>query len=157
VPPVAHEKGCGYDDGVRLKGSSVDYGARILLRCPAMLATLLWERHVLAPAAQRYFSRAPVSVRQLGTYACRSISGRSSEALSQHAYANAIDIASVTLEGGEMISVVRAWEGGDDEARFLRDLRAGSCRIFSATLSPAFNEAHANHFHFDMGGRSICR
>jgi hypothetical protein len=157
VPPLSHEKGCGYDDAARLQDSRVDYGNRILLRCPAMLATLLWERHVLVPAAQEHFSRAPVSVRQLGTYACRSIAGRRSEVLSQHAYANAIDVASVTLEGGEMISVLRDWQGEDAEARFLRALRDGACRIFSVTLSPAFNEAHANHFHLDMGGRSICR
>jgi hypothetical protein len=157
VPPLAHENGCGYSDAARLQDSGVDYGNRILLRCPALLATLLWERHVLVPAAQAHFSRAPVSVRQLGTYSCRSISGRGSEVLSQHAYANAIDIASVTLQGGEMISVLRDWEGEDAKARFLRALRDGACRIFSVTLSPAFNEAHANHFHFDMGGRSICR
>lgn len=157
VPPLAHEKGCGYDDAARLQQSTVDYGSRILLRCPAMLATLLWERHVLVPAAQTHFGRRPVAVRQLGTYACRPILGRGSEALSQHAFANAIDVASVTLEGGELVSVLHDWGGDNDKGRFLRELRGGACRIFGVTLSPEFNQAHANHFHFDMGGRSICR
>jgi hypothetical protein len=36
-------------------------------------------------------------------------------------------------------------------------VRDGACRIFGVTLSPEFNAAHANHFHFDMGARSVCR
>ena len=157
VPPLEREEGCGYADAVRLQSSSVSYGGGVSLRCPAMLALLLWERHVLLPAAQTHFEQRPVSVRHLGTYACRPIAGRSGRRLSQHAFANAIDIAAVTLDGGRTVSVLRDWDDGGEKGAFLRDLRAGACRVFSAVLSPDYNAAHANHFHFDLGRWSVCR
>ncbi len=156
VPPLEREEGCGYADAVRLQRSSVSYGGGVSLRCPAMLALLLWERHVLIPAAQTHFEQKPASIKHLGTYACRPIAGRSGRRLSQHAFANAIDIASVTL-GSETVFVLRDWDDTGEKGRFLRDLRAGACRMFSAVLSPDYNAAHANHFHFDLGRWTVCR
>jgi hypothetical protein len=156
VPPLERATGCGYADAVRLKSSAVSYGGSVALRCPAMLALLLWERHVLIPAAESHFKQKPASLRHLGTYACRPIAGRSGRRLSQHAFANAIDIASVTI-GGETVSVLRDWDDTGTKGAFLRDLRAGACRVFSAVLSPDYNAAHANHFHFDLGRWTVCR
>jgi hypothetical protein len=39
----------------------------------------------------------------------------------------------------------------------LRALRAGACRFFDVVLSPDFNEAHRDHFHFEMGRFRACR
>ena len=36
---------------------------------------------------------------------------------------------------------------------FLREVHASACRIFATTLGPEANEAHRNHFHFDMAPR----
>ena len=157
APAEERENGCGYDDAVRLQSSGVDYGGGVLLRCPAMLGLLLWERHVLAPQAEEHFGRKVTSVGQLGTYVCRNIGGQKGRRLSEHAYANAIDISGFTLEGGEQISIARDWNGGGAKGRFLHEARDGACRIFGVTLSPDYNEAHANHFHLDMGLKSICR
>lgn len=157
VLPEQRENGCGYEDGVQLLKSKIDYGGRILLRCPAMLALLSWEQHVLAPKAEEYFGRKLDATGQLGTYVCRSIGGRSSRRPSQHAYANAIDIAGFTLEGGERISVLRDWDDAGAKGRFLREVRDGACHYFGATLSPDYNAAHANHLHLDMGLIRICR
>ena len=157
VPPLEREEGCGYADAVRITRAGVSYSDGVTLRCPAMLALLLWERHALIPASQTHLERKPLSVRHLGTYACRPIMGRKGRALSQHAFANAIDVATVTLEGGETVSVLRDWGDADAKGEFLRTLRAGACRIFNATLSPDYNAAHNNHFHFDLGRRRVCR
>lgn len=157
APAEERDNGCGYDDAVRLQSSGVDYGGRILLRCPAMLGLVLWERHVLAPQAEQHFGRKVASVGQLGTYVCRNIGGQKGRRLSEHAYANAIDIAGFTLEGGEHVSIARDWKDAGAKGRFLREARDGACRIFGVTLSPDYNEAHANHFHLDMGLKSICR
>jgi hypothetical protein len=157
APEQSRGNGCGFDDAVRLNKSGIGYGSRVLLRCPAMLSLLLWERHVLQPAASEEFGRKISSVRHLGTYACRNIGRQKNRALSEHATANAIDIASFTLEGGESMSVLRDWNDAGAKGRFLRKARDGACDIFSATLSPDFNKAHANHFHLDRGARTICR
>jgi hypothetical protein len=55
----------------------------------------------------------------------------------------------VTLKGD--------WDGDGGKAAFLRALRDGACRIFNVTLGPDYNEAHRDHFHFDMGPRRACR
>ncbi len=157
VLPEQRANGCGYDDGVRLLKSDIDYGSRILLSCPAMLALLSWERHVLAPKAKEHFGRKVDATGQLGTYACRNIGGQKGRRLSEHAYANAIDISGFTLEGGEHISVQRDWNDTGVKGRFLRVLRDGACGYFGARLSPEFIAAHANHLHFDMGAIRICR
>ena len=39
------------------------------------------------------------------------------------------------------------------EALFLRRLHKGACGIFGTVLGPEANEAHRNHFHFDLAAR----
>ena len=41
----------------------------------------------------------------------------------------------------------------DDRAQFLRTIHAGACGIFGTVLGPEANQAHANHFHFDLAPR----
>jgi hypothetical protein len=39
------------------------------------------------------------------------------------------------------------------EAQFLRRLHTGACGVFGTVLGPEANEAHRNHFHFDLAHR----
>jgi hypothetical protein len=155
--PLRSENGCGHDDAVWLERSEIEYGSRVLLRCPAMLGLLMWERHVLAPAAEQHFQRKLAALRHLGTYSCRGIreSGRGS--LSQHAYANAIDVAGFTVTGGPSMTLRRDWKDDGASGAFLRDVRDGACRIFGVVLSPDHDRNHANHFHLDMSWLRACR
>jgi hypothetical protein len=41
------------------------------------------------------------------------------------------------------------------EAAFLRRLHHGACSVFGTVLGPEANEAHRDHFHFDMKERKI--
>ena len=38
-------------------------------------------------------------------------------------------------------------------ARFLHDIHAGGCQLFGTVLGPLANEAHKDHFHFDLAPR----
>jgi hypothetical protein len=154
--PEHLKNGCGYDDAANLQDSEIKYGSHIMLRCPALLGVLLWERHVLMPAAEKHFGRKLVSVRHIGTYACRSINGKKGERLSEHAYANAIDIAGFAIQGGPPINLERDWKDTAAKGRFLRDVRDGACRIFGVVLSPDHDPGHSNHFHLDMSFADIC-
>ncbi len=51
--------------------------------------------------------------------------------------------------------VLKDW-GRGERGEFLRAVRDGACRFFGGVLSPDYNAAHANHFHFDMGWWKIC-
>lgn len=50
-------------------------------------------------------------------------------------------------------------EASSSEARFLRRLHKGACDAFGTVLGPEANEAHRDHFHFDLKARkrrSVC-
>ena len=79
--------------------------------------------------------------------------GRPNGLWSEHARANAVDIAGFRLEDGRRISVAADWNDRGDKGRFLRDVRDGACRLFSTVLSPDYNRAHRDHLHLDEAGR----
>ena len=80
---------------------------------------------------------------------------------SEHAKANALDVAAVTLKDGRTVSVLNDWRGdgptGEPGGRFLHALRDGACQLFSTVLTPDYNAAHANHLHIDGAARGLCR
>jgi hypothetical protein len=149
--------GCGYSNAALLQRSGISYGGRVLLQCPAMAALLLWERQVLGPAAERHLGKKVTAIRSLGTYSCRKVYRSREGRLSQHANANAIDLAAFTFSDGSRVTVLQDWNDTDVKGRFLRAVRDGACSLFGAVLSPDFNAAHRNHFHFDMGPGRVCR
>lgn len=42
----------------------------------------------------------------------------------------------------------------DGRMRFLKEVHASACRVFGTVLGPEANQAHENHFHFDMAERT---
>ena len=127
--------------------------------CPVAAALELWRAKTVEPAAQQIFGSELAAVEHLGAYSCRRLYGRGEGPWSEHATANAIDIAGFILADGTRISVLRDWEGDTDKSRFLRTVRDGACGVFATTLSPEYNAAHADHFHFDQQTRwaGVCR
>jgi hypothetical protein len=150
-----NDRGCGFEDGVMLRKQSVNYGGGVLLRCPMAASLVLWERHVLQQEAERVMKKKVRAVRSIGTFSCRNVNHRKEGRLSQHATANAIDISSFTFEDGSTATLLKDWNNAE-RGEFLKAVRDGACRFFGGVLSPDYNAAHANHFHFDMGWK-ICR
>lgn len=127
--------------------------------CPVAVAMEIWKRDTLDPAAQEIFGSAVARIDHLGAYSCRRMYGSDEGPWSEHATANALDIAGFVLEDGTRISVLGDWQGEGEKQRFLRTVRDGACGAFSTVLSPDYNAAHADHFHFDMDDRwaGVCR
>jgi hypothetical protein len=158
VPDRALEQGCGLSNAIEVSRSSIALGRSFTASCPLTVAWALFERHVLLPAAREHLGQDLIRVVHFGTYACRNINHRSGGRRSEHATANAIDIAGFVLANGQQITVKGDWAGGDArQSVFLRALRDGACRFFDVVLSPDYNEAHHDHFHFDMGSHRACR
>ena len=158
---------CGYVDGVRFTGASggptIAYTPRdITISCPVAAALAIWGSEVVQPAAFAAFGQRVATIEHFGGYSCRRMYGASEGRWSEHATADAVDIAAFVLADGTRISVIGDWTGSDSEARFLRQVRDGACDLFATVLSPDYNAAHADHFHFDqaergaIGGR-VCR
>ncbi|MFN4229109.1 extensin family protein [Parvibaculum sp.] len=150
-------EGCGMPQGLTLEQSRISYGGGIQLTCPATAALLMWERHVVAPAAEEHLGSEVVRIRHYGTYACRNVNHEKNGRRSGHARGDAIDIAGFDLADGRKVSVLKDWGKDKPEARFLSDVHEGACGLFATVLGPDYNALHANHFHFEMAQWGICR
>lgn len=155
VRPI--ENGCGYEDAAILQHTDVSYGGGLLLRCGALVRLLLWQRHVVEPAAEQAFGTRVVAIRSYGTYSCRNITHARDRPRSQHATANAIDVAGFVLAGGTRVTIARDWRDPGAKGRFLHAVRDGACRFFGTVLSPDYNALHHDHFHMDASRWGVCR
>ena len=157
LPPRRDGAQCGYDDGVRFTaGGARQIGFRpasLGVACPVAAALSVWEWQVVQPAAQRHFGSRVTAIDHFGSYSCRRIYGRDAGTWSEHATADAVDIAGFRLADGRRITVVGDWTGSGDKAAFLREVRDGACRLFATTLSPDYNAAHRDHLHLDQADR----
>lgn len=149
--------GCGWHNAVRISRSTLRLNAPFTLTCPAAVSLALWEHHTVQPAAERLLDSPVVRLVHLGSYACRNVYGREAGRRSEHAEANALDVAAFELQNGTRISVARDWAGPGARASFLRSVHAGACDSFAAVYGPDYNAAHADHFHLDRGPYRLCR
>ncbi len=156
LPPRKGDGQCGYADGVRLTGGARKIAfapAGLGVACPVAAALAMWEWDIVQPAAERHFGARVATIDHFGSYSCRRIAGSHSSNWSEHATADAVDIAGFRLTDGTRITVARDWKGDDPKAAFLRDVRDGACQLFATTLSPDYNAAHADHLHLDQANR----
>lgn len=157
LPPRRDGAQCGYSDGVRFATG----GARRIafrpadlgIACPVAAALAMWEWNIVQPAAQRHFGARVTQIDHFGSYSCRRLYGRDEGTWSEHATADAVDIAGFRLSDGRRITVVGDWQGDGPESAFLREVRDGACRLFATTLSPDYNAAHRDHLHLDQAYR----
>ena len=128
-----------------------------VMTCPVALSFTLWERHALQPAAREILGSEVAAIDHYGTYACRRIYGEGAGRPSEHAFANALDVAGFRLRDGRRVTVAADWSDEGAEGRFLRAARDGACRTFGAVLGPDYNAAHRDHLHLDRGPYRVCR
>ena len=146
---------CGLVDALTLDRTLTPYSATLQMTCAQTAAAYMWERHVVRPAAVEIFDAPVTRIETYGSFSCRNIAG--SRRLSQHAFGNALDVSGFRLEDGRVIDVKAHWGKRGKEGKFLKHAHAGACGLFSVTLGPDYNAAHADHFHMDMGTGGICR
>ena len=115
----------------------------------------LWLRQGLQPAAEDLLGARVARIEHLGAYSCRRLYGRPDAPWSEHATGNALDVAGFVLDDGRRVGVASDWQGEGAEAAFLRRARDEACRMFGTVLSPDYNAAHADHFHFDQARRAF--
>ncbi len=155
---------CVVRGAVRITGGAVTPLAPggLTMQCPLAVRYVIWDRQVLQPAAEDLFGSRAARVETYGAYACRRIYGSTDVASrpSEHARANALDVAAVRLEDGRTVSVAGDWSGegpaGARGATFLRRIRDGGCRVFATVLTPDYNAAHRDHLHLDGAPRGLC-
>src|SRR5450432_1439277 len=127
------------------------------LACPIVSALDRWLAESVQPAAQRWFGGRVVEIKQISAYSCRGMNGNPGAHISEHAFGNALDIATFTLADGRRISVKGGWRGMPEEQGFLRDVQASACQQFNTVLAPGSNAYHEDHIHVDLMRRASRR
>lgn len=161
LPDRTFGGGCSALGSVQLRDIGTPVTNLGAMTCPLAYAFSTWVQSDLQVPAIGEFNSPVVRIETFGTYACRNINGAATGRLSEHAHANAVDVAAFVLKDGRRITVLNGWAGtgsdGERDARFLRAVRAAACRRFNTVLSPDYNAAHHDHLHFDMGHGPFCR
>ncbi len=147
---------CGAEQVVSYRGgpAKIRYSSWPTLTCRMALALARWEQ-LLQEQAARELGQRVVRLSHGGTYNCRKMVRF--DFVSEHSYANAIDIREVWLADGRRLSVARHFgalsaPAQTPEARFLRSAaeRAFDERLFSVVLTPYWDRLHHDHFHLDL-------
>lgn len=164
ISPISDGDGCNVpvplevsrlSDAIALKPSGT-------MNCSTALALANWVDDTLLPAAERSFpGRSLVAIRQSSTYVCRPRNNQPGAKLSEHATANAVDIAGFEFADGEYHEVRIRQRTGSVEEAFQKAVRFGACIHFTTVLGPLSDINHADHFHLDLaqrrGGYRLCR
>lgn len=124
--------------------------------CPLADTFAAWARFGADRAAQQILGSPIVRIETMGSYNCRNVAGSSRR--SAHARAEAIDISGFVLADGRRITVAGNWNDKSPEVRrFFNAVHASACKRFGTVLGPAYNAAHRDHLHVELGGRAFCR
>ena len=161
LPNETKGSGCAIIDSIKLLDIGTPTANLGAMTCPLASTFAAWVRYAVRPAARLYLGSEVVRIETFGTYACRDVRGTGGTVAgkrSEHAMANAVDISAFVLADGRRISILNDWSTGGQTAEFLRRIHESACKRFPTVLSPNYNAAHRDHFHFDMGGRGgFCR
>jgi hypothetical protein len=158
--PTLKDGACGTPDPLLVtqlpEGITVAPPATVT--CPVAEALARWALGSVKPEADRHLRKALKSVAIGTSYECRN--QRSGQKLSEHAFANGVDVMSFAFEGRAAIPVQRQPDGSP-EAAFIDAVRSAACVHFATVLGPGSDAAHADHLHLDMrerkAGYRICQ
>ena len=133
--------------GLELFTSDGQYDEEVLASCPMA--------HALADTALDVLPELATGLLHMGTYNCRVIANTNT--LSQHSFANAVDIYGFQMADGGYYTLVDDWEHdtsspSSQAANWLYDTghRWHDQQIWNIILTPNYNAAHDNHFHVDL-------
>lgn len=139
-------------DGIALEPAAT-------LTCGAAEALARWTTEVQV-AAQKELGEGLTRLSLGGTYVCRGQNHDTDAKLSEHSFANAIDVMGYGFARRAPLKVTEA-ASGTPEAAFLAATRASACRFFRTVLGPGSDAAHGNHLHLDErernAGHRLCQ
>ena len=146
--------GCGGQDLVRLEAvvlpdkHQVALRPAAILRCEMATAVADWIRTDMTDLAQKLGS-AISDLDNFDSYECRGRNRVAGAQLSEHGRANALDVRSLKLANGRVISFT--------DRTVQRDLREAvlhsACARFSTVLGPGSDWYHEDHIHLDLMDR----
>lgn len=152
------DNGCSALGAVQLTNIGVPTTNLTAMTCPLARQYARWVREVVQPAASQLLGTTVTRIETFGTFACRPVNNQQGARISEHGFANAVDVSGFVLGNGRRVTVEQGWNGTDEQVRrFLRAVHRGGCQRFSVGLGPDADALHYNHLHFDLGRSGTCR
>ena len=183
------------------------------ITCPMARALQAWLSKIVQPEAKALLGSNVAELQNVSSYACRNRNGGAKGLVSEHAFANALDVSDFILASGERVTVLESWPRAlatpplpkpkpkrpaeaaalvtpaavktpvppnsvdaakvkseetppppeaptppadlpaNERSDFRRRIHRAACGTFGTVLGPEANDAHKDHFHFDMKTR----
>jgi hypothetical protein len=194
LPDIKTPQGCGYQNAVLVLAiGDVALTGPAILQCQAALRLTQWVTRDVQPAAQTLLGTRVKKIKVSDHYNCRLKGGRSlvptkkrrraykppRRRMSEHAFANAVDVSRMWFANDQESHVMLDWHGPMRGARVSNgvmkmkaeseeDLRQGvlvafwrtvakrACDRFTKVLTPEFNWMHRHHIHLDLSPGKRC-
>src|SRR4029079_16649134 len=143
---ISNDVVCEAPEGVAIKrgGAGLRFQPQARVNC-AFAQRLTRFEEVMQEEARNILKSPVVSIVHLGTYNCRRMAAYP-DWVSEHSFANAIDIATFILKNGRRVEGERDWVRAENPAatpaaQFLRRLarRLYDEKVFSVVLTPSFD------------------
>jgi hypothetical protein len=154
--PSIREGVCGLQNPLKVTHlGGVKFYGDARFSCPVVKTTREWLRDIAKPAAVKHRKSALVAIKIAASYACRSRNRVKGARISEHAFANAIDISAFYFADGTIITVKEGWRKSSrsSEKKFLQDVFHKVCGPFTTIIGPDGDRYHQDHFHFDKARR----
>jgi hypothetical protein len=144
-----------------VNGGFVALEPKATLACPLVANVEAWFMEAVQPAAMAWFGSPVTEIKQISAYSCRTMNGQPGAPISEHAFGNALDVASFRFADGREVSFKDGWKGRSEERGFLRSVHAAACERFTTVLAPGADMFHYDHIHVDLArrasGRNVCK
>jgi hypothetical protein len=136
---------------VRVNGHEIGLSSPVTTNCEMAGALADWVGEVDAYASAAMDSS--IATLTTGTsMMCRNRYSAADGFVSEHGFANAVDVVGFTLEDGQTIAVEADWlPAASPAGKLLRQAHGSACGRFTTVLGPEANEDHKDHFHLDLG------
>lgn len=144
---------CGADSPFKVlaaENGTVGLSPSATLACPMIPAVDRWLAGSVQPMATALFGSPVAEVNVAASYGCRTRNSKRGARLSEHSFANAIDISSFQLADGRTITVKDGWKSESSEAIFLRTVHGDACKEFTTVIGPDGDRHHTDHLHLDL-------
>lgn len=158
--PIGDSGGCGAPAAVTVtKIAGVKITPPAELTCDMAESLHGWVSSSVIPAATLHLKKNLVTINNASAYVCRRRNNSKTGKLSEHAKANALDIATLGFDDGARISIKGDWSGLKQlvglstQGKFLRQIRRDACIRFTTVLGPGSDAHHGDHFHIDVARR----
>ena len=153
IPAIVNGQ-CGAPHPLRVTHlpDGLEISAPATLACAVTEALSRWTKEVVATEAARHLETQPTRIAIGTSYECRNQNRQATGKLSEHAFANGVDISGFEFKGRKALQI------GDHpaetpDALFQAAIRTQACAYFTTVLGPGSDAAHATHLHLDLRGR----